>query len=236
MGAELSTQVDSDTPPETISRRDIPALVEFVLGGKCERIVFLCGARISTSAGILDFRTPGTDLHSNLQTPNPSPGGRLRHKPFLHQSLTFSHPCEIPEPRPIHPEHTLERVAGVPLEGLVEAHGSFAGQSCIDCHAEHLANRMKKHLLTRNVPQYETCTGLVKPNIGMRRLAEELGWTEELEEVWRSVGGGSDKKVEAEAESSEDAEPVESMDAKVSRLTDEVERSLSVVDDWTQKA
>jgi NAD-dependent histone deacetylase SIR2 len=70
---------------------------------------------------------------------------------------------------------------------------------------------------------------------GVRKLAEELGWTKELEEVWESFGGGSDKKVEAEAESSKDAEPVESIDAKVGRLTEEVERGLSVVDGWKEK-
>ncbi|KAG0134052.1 hypothetical protein HOY82DRAFT_638857, partial [Tuber indicum] len=67
-------------------------------------------------------------------------------------------------------------------------------------------------------------------NQGVRKLAAELGWAEELEEGWGSVGGGSDKKVEAEVESSEDAEPVEIIDAKVGRLTEEVERSLSAVD------
>jgi len=70
---------------------------------------------------------------------------------------------------------------------------------------------------------------------GVRKLAKELGWAEELEEVWRLVGGGSgDKKVEAEAERSEDTEPVESIDAKVGRLTEEVERGLSVVDGWKE--
>jgi len=41
MGAELSTQVDANTPPETLSRRDLPAVAEFILGGKCQKIVFL---------------------------------------------------------------------------------------------------------------------------------------------------------------------------------------------------
>jgi len=204
---------------------------------------------------------------------------------------------------------TLERAAGVPPEKLVEAHGSFAGQSCIDCHVAYPADKMKEYLLTGSVPYCEACAGLVKPDIvffgeslprafhmglgtveeadlvvvmgsslkvypfaalpararpgavrvlinneraggigvraddvlllggcddGVRKLAKELGWEEELEEVWRSVGGGSGGGVEAEAERGEDAEPVESIDAKVGRLTEEVERGLSVVDGWKE--
>src|SRR5205807_5883226 len=45
-------------------------------------------------------------------------------------------------------------------------------------------------------------------------------------------GGGSNEKAAGEVESSGDAEPIESMDAKVGRLTKEVERSLSAIDGW----
>ncbi|KAG0639566.1 hypothetical protein HOY80DRAFT_1136654 [Tuber brumale] len=76
---------------------------------------------------------------------------------------------------------------------------------------------------------------LINNERGVRKLAAKLGWAEELKEVWGSVGGGSDKKAEVEAESSEDAKLVESIDAKVGRLTEEVERSLSVVDGWKDK-
>ncbi|CUS07997.1 unnamed protein product [Tuber aestivum] len=59
----------------------------------------------------------------------------------------------------------LERATGVPPEKLVEAHGSFPGQSCIRCHTAYPADRMKRHLLPGSVPQCETCAMLMKPNI-----------------------------------------------------------------------
>ncbi|PWW75908.1 DHS-like NAD/FAD-binding domain-containing protein [Tuber magnatum] len=164
MGAELSTQVDSDTPPETISRRDIPALMGFVLSGKCERIVFLRGAGISTSASTLDFRTPGTDLYSNLQILNlPHPEAVFDIKLSRTNPQPFYTLAKSLNPGQFTPTITRSFVGSA--GGAVEAHGPFAGQSCIDCHAKYPADRMKKHHLTGSVPQCETCAGLVKPNI-----------------------------------------------------------------------
>lgn len=45
----------------------VRAIAEYIKAGKARRIVVMCGAGISVSAGIPDFRTPGTGLYSNLQ-------------------------------------------------------------------------------------------------------------------------------------------------------------------------
>ncbi|KAG0635651.1 hypothetical protein HOY80DRAFT_1056628 [Tuber brumale] len=63
-------------------------------------------------------------------------------------------------------------------------------------------------------------------------LAERLGRTEELEEVWELVGGGSDEKAKADATRSDDAEAAKSRDAKVGRLMEDNEHGLFVVDSW----
>ena len=45
-------------------------VARLIRDGKVSNVVFLCGAGISVSAGIPDFRTPGTGLYDNLQKYN----------------------------------------------------------------------------------------------------------------------------------------------------------------------
>ena len=61
----------------------------------------------------------------------------------------------------------LDREAGVPGELIVEAHGSFANHSCIECNSPYPDDLMKKAVRNREVPHCLTpqCNGLVKPNI-----------------------------------------------------------------------
>ena len=62
---------------------------------------------------------------------------------------------------------TLERVAGIPEHKIVEAHGSFATHSCIECRSSYPNEDMEKAVLEKRVPQCEKpeCGGLVKPDI-----------------------------------------------------------------------
>ncbi len=61
----------------------------------------------------------------------------------------------------------LERAAGVPSDKIIEAHGSFARQRCIDCRTEYPDDLMTQAIHNREVPHCrETgCNGLVKPDI-----------------------------------------------------------------------
>lgn len=61
----------------------------------------------------------------------------------------------------------LEREAGVPGDQIVEAHGSFATQRCIECKTEYSSEAMKEAVAQKQVPHCvrETCDGLVKPDI-----------------------------------------------------------------------
>ena len=60
---------------------------------------------------------------------------------------------------------TLERVAGIPGDKLVEAHGSYSIAHCIDCSNEYSIDYVKKFVFDDDVPRCEKCKGLVKPDI-----------------------------------------------------------------------
>lgn len=61
----------------------------------------------------------------------------------------------------------LERKAGVPLDKIIEAHGSFASQRCIECKTAYPDDLMKENIEMRDVPYCltQSCNGLVKPDI-----------------------------------------------------------------------
>jgi NAD+-dependent protein deacetylase SIR2 len=61
----------------------------------------------------------------------------------------------------------LERAAGVPADKIVEAHGSFATQRCIECRTPFPDEFMKKYVESGSVPRCleKGCDGLVKPDI-----------------------------------------------------------------------
>ena len=60
---------------------------------------------------------------------------------------------------------TLERMAGVPPKRIVEAHGSFANQHCIDCKATFDRDTLVEHIKANTIAHCEACGGLVKPDI-----------------------------------------------------------------------
>lgn len=193
MGAAIPKQEDpSDEEKMKILQNDpsLENLVQYIKDGRAEKIVLMTGkgntrelelfyfsraistgAGISVSAGIPDFRTPGSGLYDNLQkyelerpeqifdlgffNDNPAP---------FYDLATGLFPSQF-KPTPTH--HfikllqdkglllrcftqnidTLEREAGVLGEKLVEAHGSFATAKCIKCGSEYDMDFMKEKLL-----------------------------------------------------------------------------------------
>ncbi|KAM3429571.1 hypothetical protein NHJ13734_008113 [Beauveria thailandica] len=328
MGQEESRMVDESTPPQTLSERSITAVADYIKSGDVKRIAVMTGAGISTAAGIPDFRSPKTGLYNNLarlnlphaeavfeisyfkENPEPFyvlakelyPGkfhptvshvflSLLARKGLLHMLFTQNIDC-------------LERAAGVPPEKIIEAHGSFATQRCVECKEEFPDDEMKTHVHNGDVPRCidRSCNGLVKPDIvffgealprafseqshkaamadlaliigtslqvypfaglpqmvresiprvlfnmekvgqigtrpddvvslgpcddGVRQLAAELGWADELDKMWRGIVG----EEEAERQLRSQKERSKEVDEEVRRLTENVETALRIHDE-----
>ncbi len=149
------------------------------------------GAGISTSAGIPDFRSPDTGLYANLARlnlpyaeavfdisyfrNNPLPFYALAHELYpgkYRPTIAHSFVRLLSDKRLLLKLFTqnidcLEREAGVPGEKIVEAHGSFARQSCIECKSPYPDDLMRRTIQNKEVPHCLTpqCNGLVKPEI-----------------------------------------------------------------------
>lgn len=149
------------------------------------------GAGISTSAGIPDFRSPKTGLYANLARlnlpyaeavfdisffrKNPEPFYTLaqelypgKYRPTVtHSFIRLLHDKGLLLKCFTQNIDCLEREAGVPGESMVEAHGSFARQSCIECKSPYPEEDIKQHISAGTIPhcQEPTCDGLVKPEI-----------------------------------------------------------------------
>jgi NAD-dependent histone deacetylase SIR2 len=215
----------------------------------------------------------------------------LARKGLLHQLFTQNIDC-------------LERAAGIPPELIVEAHGSFATQRCVECKAPFDDVKMKECVARGEVPRCEStpeCGGLVKPDIvffgealprlffdrmgmvkeadlllvmgtslkvhpfaglpnmaeeetprvlfnlervgsfgthaddvliledcdaGVRELADELGWRDELEKTWRELVG----EEEAARQLQGAKKRVAALHDEVAKLADEVEEVLHIGD------
>ncbi|CAL1713217.1 unnamed protein product [Somion occarium] len=144
---------------------------------------------VSTTAGIPDFRSPETGLYANLARLDlPYPEAVFEINFFRSNPVPFYALARelLPghfRPTPTHSfvrllaDHgvlgicftqnidTLERLAGVPPNRIVEAHGSFATQHCIECGASYDNEKLRQHIKAGTVAYCERCHGLVKPDI-----------------------------------------------------------------------
>ncbi|TFK89725.1 NAD-dependent deacetylase sirtuin-2 [Polyporus arcularius HHB13444] len=187
MGNEASTPYEGST--EVLEGRDIPSIVKYMKSKKCKKVFVMLGAGVSTAAGIPDFRSPETGLYANLARLNlPYPEAVFEINYFRQNPLPFYTLARELYPGRFRPtlthtfvkllaDHsyldtcftqnidTLERQAGVPGDKIVEAHGSFADQHCIECHASCDSAKMKAAIEKGDIVRCEQCKGLVKPDI-----------------------------------------------------------------------
>jgi NAD+-dependent protein deacetylase SIR2 len=157
----------------------------------CIPILSFSVTGISTSAGIPDFRSPETGLYANLARLNlpypeavfdlsffrrsPEPFYALAHELYpgkFRPTITHFFIRLLSDKGLLFKAFTqnidcLEREAGVPDHKIVEAHGSFARQSCVECKSAYPDDLMKKAIQNKDVPHclIPQCNGLVKPDI-----------------------------------------------------------------------
>ncbi|WVF67368.1 hypothetical protein IAT40_002123 [Kwoniella sp. CBS 6097] len=189
--ASSSSPSRDDTSDFSSMRR----VADLIKSGKAKNVVLLLGAGISTSAGIPDFRSPHTGLYHNLQRLNlPFPEAvfelgffRKSPEPFWILAKELYPGKHFPTPthyflkllethrvlRRVFTQNidTLETLAGLDPDKIVEAHGSFARAHCLDCkrevdREEVLRSGVRKGQVVRcKGDKGKKCGGLVKPDI-----------------------------------------------------------------------
>jgi len=186
---EAATRGDDAEPsaPPALASFDVAGIAKYIKSGGCRNIIFMAGAGISVSAGIPDFRTPGTGLYDNLQKynlPHPTAVFELDYfeenpKPFYLLAKEL-YPGQYP-PTPthhfVHLLHkkglllrcftqnidSLEAATGLPLDKIVAAHGNFDTAHCLNGH-EADVDEVKDHVDRGEVMRCG-CGALVKPDI-----------------------------------------------------------------------
>ncbi|KAM8793979.1 NAD-dependent protein deacetylase sirtuin-2 [Eudromia elegans] len=181
----------SAEPEKLLDELTLEGVSRYLRSGKCRNVVCMVGAGISTSAGIPDFRSPGTGLYSNLQSYNlPYPEAIFEIGFFKQHPEPFFTLAKELYPGQFKPTachyfmrllrdkglllrcytqniDALERVAGLRPDELVEAHGTFVTSRCLrpSCRSRYGLRWMKERIFASQIPKCEKCQGLVKPDI-----------------------------------------------------------------------
>ncbi|TSP46816.1 NAD-dependent protein deacetylase sirtuin-2 [Bagarius yarrelli] len=153
---------------KVLDELSLDGVARYIQSGKCKNIICMVGAGISTSAGIPDFRSPGTGLYSNLQKYNlPYPEAIFQIDYFKNHPEPFFALARELYPGQFKNIDTLERVAGLEGEDLIEAHGTFHTSHCVSflCRKEYSMEWMKDKIFAEDIPKCESCNSLVKPDI-----------------------------------------------------------------------
>ena len=169
----------------------LEAVARKISCGEINKIVVLCGAGISVSCGIPDFRSEGTGLYHNLQKYDlDKPESifdieffKTNPKPFIHlakelypgqykPSTTHYFIKLLQEKQKLLRVYTqnidgLEYEAGLTDDKVIQCHGGFQTSHCINnaCEAVCDNTRLKEDILAGKETLCEKCAHLCKPGI-----------------------------------------------------------------------
>jgi len=191
MGQKGSTDGGSEAP----EKMTLESLAQNLSNGTFKNVVVMCGAGISTSAGVPDFRSPSAGLYFKLRNipdlPYPEAvfdGDFFRHNPKPFYTLVRSIFPERLCPTDTHKFFALlnkkgilrrvytqnidalENLGGLPEEKIIEAHGTFRTAYCQACNEQYDLPWLKKEIFNPDtndgVPKCHKCkTGIVRPDI-----------------------------------------------------------------------
>ncbi|KAK2561078.1 NAD-dependent protein deacetylase Sirt2 [Acropora cervicornis] len=193
---EAASVDETEKPEQLLEDVTFEGVANYIKNGKCSKIIVMTGAGISTAAGIPDFRSAGTGLYDNLEKYNlPNPQAVFEINFFKSNPNPFYTVAKELYPGKFLPTithyfirmlndkglllrnytqniDTLERVAGLPGNALIEAHGSFHTARCLDCGKEYPHEWVKSmknwlgffhEIFADKVPYCPECNGIVKP-------------------------------------------------------------------------
>lgn len=183
------------------------------------KVAFFVGAGISTNCGIPDFRSPETGLYANLKRLNlPYPEAvfdieyfRKKPKAFytlaeelfpgkfvpskFHYFIKLCQDKEILKRCYTQNIDTLERIAGVQDDKVLEAHGSFSANHCIECDLEMSKEKLREFMDKNEIPTCSECKGYVKPDIVFfgEALPAKMWeyWEEDLDDIDVAIVAGT---------------------------------------------
>lgn len=190
IGADKSN-TDQEDLPKVLEELSVDGIVKYIKAGKATKIITMAGAGISTSAGIPDFRSPGTGLYDNLEEYNlPSPQSvfdieyfKEHPEPFFklakslwpkdkkfqptvcHRFIKLLHVKGLLLRHYTQNIDSLERSAGLPEELLIEAHGTFHTSHCTSCSKTYSQEFIEGEMAKDSIPTCTDCNHVVKPDI-----------------------------------------------------------------------
>lgn len=186
----VQSRSKNQTKKMSIVSLDLDGVVDYIKEKKCQKIIVMIGAGVSTSAGIPDFRSPDSGIFAKLKKYNiTSPECVFEINYFKKNPLPFFElGAEIFTSKKYKPTPThnfikllddkglllrlytqnidgLEAECGLRDEKVVYAHGSFNKSHCLNCNHEYDFEFMKNFMSEeRNeivIPRCKKCN--VKP-------------------------------------------------------------------------
>ncbi|XP_060572281.1 NAD-dependent protein deacetylase sirtuin-2-like [Ruditapes philippinarum] len=186
-----------EDPPECLlDEVSFEGIARYIASDKCNKIVVMTGAGISTSAGIPDFRSPNTGCYEqlkkeyNIENPqklfeysyfkgNPEP--YYKYRKDIWKGTYKPTPCHyfirmLENKNKLLRHFTqnidgLEMLAGISEDKLIQAHGTINHSYCMDCGQTYTQKWVRDKIYGPEGPvprcANESCRGIVRPKIVM---------------------------------------------------------------------